>query len=104
MWLIDPYPPRSGTSTRRSTGPCPTPSSPSRACAWPRPCSGARPRHYFIAFTQPAEARGLGGFVGNYGELTAIDGDIELTRSGRIRELIAAPGADQRTLAARRTT
>ena len=59
---------------------------------------GDEPRHYFIAFTQPAEARGLGGFVGNYGELTAIDGDIELTRSGRIRELIAAPGADQRTL------
>ena len=59
---------------------------------------GDGPRHYFIAFTQPAEARGLGGFVGNFGELTAVDGDIELTRSGRIRELIAAPGADQRTL------
>ena len=59
---------------------------------------GDEPRHYFIAFTQPAEARGLGGFVGNYGELTAVDGDIELTRSGRIAELIAAPGADQRTL------
>jgi len=59
---------------------------------------GDEPRHYFIAFTQPAESRGLGGFVGNYGELTAIDGDIELTRSGPIRDLIAAPGAAQRTL------
>ena len=59
---------------------------------------GEGERHYYIAFTQPAEARGLGGFVGNFGELTAIDGDVELTRSGRIRELIAAPGAADRTL------
>ncbi len=59
---------------------------------------GDEPRHYFIAFTQPAESRGLGGFVGSYGELTAVDGDVELTRSGPIRELIAAPGADRRSL------
>jgi hypothetical protein len=59
---------------------------------------GEGERHYFIAFTQPAESRGLGGFIGNYGELTARDGDVELTRSGRIRELIAAPGAAQRTI------
>lgn len=51
---------------------------------------GAAPRHYFIAFTQPAESRGLGGFVGNFGELTATDGKLDLTRSGRIGELRAA--------------
>ena len=45
---------------------------------------GEGQRHYYIAFTQPAESRGLGGFVGNFGELTAVDGDVELTRSGRI--------------------
>ncbi len=65
---------------------------------------GDGPRHYFIAFTQPAESRGLGGFVGNFGELTAVDGDLELTRSGRIRELIAAPGAASGPSAARPTT
>ncbi len=59
---------------------------------------GEGERHYYVAFTQPAESRGLGGFVGNFGELTAVDGDVELTRSGRIRELIAAPGALERTL------
>ena len=53
---------------------------------------GEGERHYFIAFTQPAEARGLGGFIGNYGELTAIDGDLELTRSGRIRRAHRRPG------------
>jgi hypothetical protein len=57
-----------------------------------------RPRHYFIAFTQPAEARGLGGFVGNFGLLTADDGQLDLTRSGRIAELRNANDPDTRTL------
>ena len=66
---------------------------------------GDGPRHYFIAFTQPAEARGLGGFVGNFGELTAIDGDIELTRSGRIRRADRRPGCrPSGPSAVRRTT
>lgn len=51
---------------------------------------GRAPRHYFIAFTQPAESRGLGGFVGNFGELTATDGKLDLARSGRIGELRSA--------------
>ena len=51
---------------------------------------GEAPRHYFLAFTQPAESRGLGGFVGNFGELTAADGKLDLTRSGRIGELRSA--------------
>jgi hypothetical protein len=44
-------------------------------------------RRYFIAFTTPAEMRGLGGFMGNWGELSAIDGDPELVQSGRIEDL-----------------
>jgi hypothetical protein len=55
-------------------------------------------RHYYVAFTQPAEARGLGGFIGNFGELTAVDGDLTLSRSGRIAEVVNAPGADDRVL------
>jgi hypothetical protein len=39
-------------------------------------------RHYFVAFTNPAEARGLGGLLGNYGELEAIEGEVRMTRSG----------------------
>ena len=38
-------------------------------------------RHYFVAFITPAELRGAGGFIGNYGELTAVDGRVRLTRS-----------------------
>lgn len=54
------------------------------------------PRRYLILFTQPAESRGLGGFVGNWAELTAIDGRLDIARSGRSGELNAAPGADAR--------
>ena len=48
---------------------------------------GVGDRRYLVLFTTPAEMRGLGGFIGNYAELTAVDGDLELTRSGRITEL-----------------
>lgn len=56
------------------------------------------PRTYFLAFVNPAEERGGGGFLGNYGELTAIDGELELTRSGPIADLITAVPQGQRTL------
>jgi hypothetical protein len=41
-------------------------------------------RHYFIAFMDPAESRGLGGLIASYGELTADQGHLTLTRSGDI--------------------
>jgi hypothetical protein len=41
------------------------------------------PRTYYIAFTTPSEARGLGGFTGNYAELSVVDGRLELTDFGR---------------------
>ncbi len=47
-------------------------------------------RHYFIAFMDPAESRGLGGLIAAYGELTADQGRLTLTRSGDIGDLNAA--------------
>jgi hypothetical protein len=47
-------------------------------------------RHYFIAFETPAESRGLDGLVAAYGELTADNGHLTLTRSGDISQLNAA--------------
>ena len=35
------------------------------------------PRTYFVAFTTPAEARGLGGFMGTWAELRADDGRLD---------------------------
>jgi hypothetical protein len=39
-------------------------------------------RRYFVAFQNPAEARGLGGLVGAYGILTARDGKVGFTHFG----------------------
>jgi hypothetical protein len=45
------------------------------------------PRRYLVLFTTPAESRGLGGFVGNYAELTAVDGQISMSSFGRAEDL-----------------
>ncbi len=54
------------------------------------------PRRYFVMFTTPAETRGLGGFVGNWGEITAVDGQLRLARSGRTQELRDASSPSER--------
>lgn len=45
------------------------------------------PRHYFLAFTTTAEARGLGGFMGNYAEITADQGQLTMSKFGRTADL-----------------
>ncbi|HEX6423409.1 MAG TPA: DUF4012 domain-containing protein [Acidimicrobiales bacterium] len=52
---------------------------------------------WFVAFVTPVEARGRSGFIGNYAELTAVDGDVEMTRFGRVGELEAGgtPGPER---------
>ena len=47
------------------------------------------PRTYFVAFTTPAEARGLGGFMGSFAELHAENGRLTVVRTGTTRELLA---------------
>ena len=42
---------------------------------------------WLVAFVTPVEARGNTGFAGNFAELTAVDGEIEMTRFGRAGEL-----------------
>ncbi|GIU83684.1 MAG: hypothetical protein KatS3mg008_0459 [Acidimicrobiales bacterium] len=53
-------------------------------------------RRYLVIFTQPAESRALGGFVGAWAEVEVEAGDLVLTRSGPIRELRDTPGRDER--------
>jgi hypothetical protein len=48
---------------------------------------GEGPRHYFVAFVTPAESRGLAGYMGAYGILTAVNGRITLTKSGSTTDL-----------------
>jgi hypothetical protein len=56
------------------------------------------PRTYYVAFTTPAEARGLGGFTGNFAELTVTDGRLQLTDFGRSDALDQAAPAGTRRL------
>ena len=56
-------------------------------------------RRYFLAVQTPVEGRGGGGFLGNYGEITAEDGRLSLTRFGRHDDLTMAPGRQERTIA-----
>lgn len=44
-------------------------------------------RVYFVAFTTPSEARGLGGFMGNWAEITVTGGRVTMTDFGRTVEL-----------------
>ena len=46
-----------------------------------------RERRYLLVLPSPAEARGSGGVVGNFGEITAVNGKISLVRFGRQSEL-----------------
>lgn len=58
------------------------------------------PRRYLILFTSPAEARGLGGFVGNYAELTIDGGRIRVDEFGRrsaLEDVVLDQGARCRT-------
>jgi len=56
----------------------------------PAMLGAAGERHYLVVFTTPSEARGLGGFIGAYGELTADDGRLSLRTSGSIQSLRTA--------------
>ena len=48
---------------------------------------GDGPRRYFVAFTTPSEARGIGGYMGNWAELTVDRGALQLTGAGRTGDL-----------------
>ena len=65
----------------------------------PAMLGGTEQRVYFVAFTTPAEARGLGGFMGNWAEITVTQGQISVTGFGRHTDLNAG-GASVKTLEA----
>ena len=48
---------------------------------------GEGPRRYFVAMQTPSELRASGGFIGNFGEISAREGRLSLDRVGRTNEL-----------------
>ena len=65
----------------------------------PRLLGGDGPRRYFLAVQTPVESRAGGGFLGSYGEITAEDGRLTLSRFGRPEELPMPPGQPDEMLA-----
>ncbi|MFZ9629887.1 MAG: DUF4012 domain-containing protein, partial [Ilumatobacteraceae bacterium] len=64
----------------------------------PEMLGASGPRHWFVAFTTPVEARASGGYMGSWALLTIDRGQIDLSRFGNTLELNQT-GADQsRTL------
>jgi hypothetical protein len=45
------------------------------------------PRRYFVVLQNPTELRGSGGILGNFGELSVVDGRLDLVRTGRASDL-----------------
>lgn len=55
-------------------------------------------KRYFLAIETPSEARASGGFIGNYGELTASDGHMRLDKIGRTADLNTGGHPESRAL------
>jgi hypothetical protein len=53
----------------------------------PELLGGSGPRRYFLALHTPSELRGVGGFMGSWGELVVDGGRFDLVRTGRMRDL-----------------
>jgi hypothetical protein len=53
-------------------------------------------RRYLVLFTTPSELRGIAGFIGNYADITVMDGRIEIDEFGRrsdLEDVISEEGA-----------
>ncbi len=58
-------------------------------------------RRYMLVLSNPSELRSSGGVMGNYGELTAVNGTLSLSRFGRTADLYAGGvPVDKRTTTA----
>ena len=53
----------------------------------PEVLGGNGKRHYLLLFGNPAETRGLGGFIGAWAQLDANDGKLTLARHGKMGDL-----------------
>lgn len=60
----------------------------------PSMLGGDGERRWFLAVLTPSELRGAGGFMGNWGVITANNGKLELSEAGRSTDLRSAEGFD----------
>jgi len=94
-WLLPPVSRRLDEELKRIVGAAKTATAASQALPHLPGLLGADgPRRYFLAVQTPAELRGSGGVIGNYGEIVADNGRLRLTRFGRLFDL-KAQGIDK---------
>lgn len=98
-WLVAPVAHRLGSLDTEIDRALPAAQLATQAVAVVPDLLGAHgPRHYFVAFETPAEQRGLGGFIGAWGEILADNGHLKLVRSGPGSELFRKKNDPPRTL------
>jgi Protein of unknown function (DUF4012) len=87
-WLVDALQSRLETATKRVDQVVVQATAASTAAdVGPALLGQDGPRRYLIAFTNPAEARGQTGLMGNWTELTIDDGRLSVTATGRTNDL-----------------
>ena len=87
-WLVAPIQSRLDTGVRRADQAAHQAKATAAAARIGPDLLGAdEPRRYLLAFVNNAEARGTGGLMGNWTELTVDDGRLEVTANGRTNDL-----------------
>jgi hypothetical protein len=87
-WLVPPIQSRLDTSLRRADQAAHQAKATAAAARIGPDILGADgPRRYLLAFVNNAEARGMGGLMGNWSELTIDNGRLEVTANGRTADL-----------------
>ena len=87
-WLVPPVQDRLDTSLRRADQAAHQAKATAAAARIGPDLLGADgPRRYLLAFVNNAEARGMGGLMGNWSELTIDNGRLEVTANGRTADL-----------------
>ncbi len=69
----------------------------------PEVLGGNGTRHYLLLFANPAETRGMGGFIGAWAQLDASNGHLQLVRHGKMGELDDASDPASRKITGEKT-
>ncbi|MET0909346.1 MAG: DUF4012 domain-containing protein, partial [Ilumatobacteraceae bacterium] len=89
-WIVQPILDKLATLSDRIADSAPQIAQARRAVALTPDMLGAGgARTYLVLFTTPSEARGLGGFIGNYAQLTIDQGTFTMSAFGRVSDLEA---------------
>jgi len=87
-WLVAPFQDRLARVTKRADQVArQAEATAATARVAPAMLGADEPRTYFVAFVNTAEARGQGGLMGNWSEVTVDNGRIRVTDNGRSAEL-----------------